>query len=408
MKILHVSEYITIDGYLPYERNKTGFGYLVFSIAESQASFGNDITIYNNYVFSKELFYSGVRILRRSRTSFLRSLKIVDILYLLSFIWLFKPSLSEFKLAVFSSLDRSAFRKVIADGNYDFIHFHSVSVFTLPLIDLIASQGGKFCVTLHGLNSFGHLKECMVDYRIERYFLDKAILYGWNCTLISSGLKRCIEDNLNLKVDFKIILNGIIKRSPLGSTIELPRTIFESGRKVGLYLGNISNRKNQRYLIENFKFLQPEIGTNVIILFAGGDSGEFDISELISNSGFSDQLIFIGRLDRKDVDSLLQLVDFTVLLSLDEGFGLSIIEGYSYGKPALLFDDLNAIDDVYFEDATVCVPRSLQGLSDGMKRIVLNKWNSEKIIELGKKFVMSNVSKEYLTYYQDQILKYKR
>jgi glycosyltransferase involved in cell wall biosynthesis len=405
MRILHVTEYITIDGVKPFERNRTGFGYLVASIAKSQVALSNDVTVYNIYSFADEYNYCGVRILNRSKLDCFKKLSfLTDINYLLCFLRLFKPRFTELFSVIFSCLNRSSFRKEILTGNYDIIHFHSVTIFSYPLLELVASKGLNFCVTLHGLNSFGHLHDRECNYRLERLFLWKAINLSWNVTLISSGIKKRIEKHFDRTVNFEVILNGVIECEKNLLHTNIPDQIFSSDRKIGLYLANISERKNQRYLISKFHQIPSQIREKVIILHAGEPSTEFSITELIEESGFIDQLFYVGYLSRSEVNVLLERVDFTILLSEDEGFGLSLIEGFAHGKPAMIFDDMDVANDILNIESSVSVSRSLEGLIEGLEQIVSNSWNKESIINFGKKFSMSNVASLYLNYYKEILL----
>ena len=87
--------------------------------------------------------------------------------------------------------------------------------------------------------------------------------------------------------------------------------------------------------------------------------------------------------------------------SISEGFGLSIIEGFVYGKPTVAFADLAAVPDLYHEKAMVLVKeRSDIALANGMLKVMNNNWDATWITKYAENFSFEVMAKRYLNVYQ--------
>ena len=95
-----------------------------------------------------------------------------------------------------------------------------------------------------------------------------------------------------------------------------------------LYSGPLITRKNVEYLIETFKAFNHE-GDFLIVL----GSGPLE-SPLRSRAGKSPKVIFRGEVD--DVRPYLQVADYFVSASYDEGLPNSVLEALATGLPVLL------------------------------------------------------------------------
>ena len=103
----------------------------------------------------------------------------------------------------------------------------------------------------------------------------------------------------------------------------------------------------------------------------------------------------------KEIEKILQVADLNIVASLDEGFGLSIIEAYAYGVPTVTFSDLDAITDLYEANAMILVEkRNTESLAEGMKTALEKKWNKLEIEKFGKRFSIETMAKQYVDIYK--------
>lgn len=113
------------------------------------------------------------------------------------------------------------------------------------------------------------------------------------------------------------------------------------GYKILSYVGNITDNKNQVELIRLMPKLKNE---KIITILAGREADEGKIRKYIIDHSISDSVILGGFCS--EMDSIWINADLNIFLSKNDGFGLSIIEGYMRGVPSMMYDDLDAVDDV--------------------------------------------------------------
>ena len=171
--------------------------------------------------------------------------------------------------------------------------------------------------------------------------------------------------------------------------------------KILLYVGNISENKNQRQMVEAFDLLPQELQQNTYVLFCGGLRPEDRLKELISSQSYFSHLIICGAVEKSDMPSYYMAADAVVLLSHSEGFGLSLIEGMHFGLPCAMFSDLDAFDDIFDECAVVAIKsRDNSSVSNGIKRLLTSRWNKKSIADYSHKFESSAMAQSYVELYK--------
>ena len=73
------------------------------------------------------------------------------------------------------------------------------------------------------------------------------------------------------------------------------------------------------------------------------------------------------------------------LMSLSEGFGLSLIEGMHYGLPCMSFTDVDAFEVIYDECAMIGVEdHSDEAVAKGSEQLLTASWDNEWIKNYSK------------------------
>ena len=94
------------------------------------------------------------------------------------------------------------------------------------------------------------------------------------------------------------------------------------------------------------------------------------------NINYIKNVILGGFNDRMDI--FWKFCDVNLFLSLNDGFGLPIVEGYMHGVPCVTFEDLDATQDLYYPEAMLKVKdRSNESVTDTLK-IALDKIGNMK------------------------------
>lgn len=117
-----------------------------------------------------------------------------------------------------------------------------------------------------------------------------------------------------------------------------------------LSVGSISERKNQKSLIE--AYLQIENPKYKLVIAGRNNPDVFnDQKELLEKMDSDEKIIFVDSPSDDQVANLYTHALFTVYIPLYEGFGIPVLESLAYGKPVVL-SDIPVFQEL-FKDVTV-------------------------------------------------------
>lgn len=212
MKILTITSHISSNAMPCFQRNKTGFGYMVHDIISAIAAKGNDVDVLVSWYRFKEIFLDGARYIGCTWWKILSNFFLcLPISVIFDLFKTYKVS-GHTKIRVFYCwLLTGYYRRVIKAGKYDIVHIHGCGLGYEFWIKLCQTMNQKFLVTLHGLNSFSdtvNLEPAAKQY--ERDFLYRVVHGEINITVISTGIKRTIEDYFQVKdcPNIHVVLNS--------------------------------------------------------------------------------------------------------------------------------------------------------------------------------------------------------
>jgi len=133
-----------------------------------------------------------------------------------------------------------------------------------------------------------------------------SIMNGVNGKLFTPSNKKNIRNKLNLPTD---------------------KTLF-------LYAGNFNVEKGLEVLLRAFSLIHHE-NPEARLVIVGSGPLENHINLVVSELNIADKLLFVGRVDHKDIADYLSAVDFLCLPSLREGCPNIVLESLSSGTPVL-------------------------------------------------------------------------
>ena len=407
LKILMITPYVTIAGRPEFERNKTGFGYMVHGIAMAVGALENvDVLATDSRGFSFD--EGGVHYLKRSLWLFARNVfKTLPLKCVKTLINNYSMKKGSRIRLWYYWLMTGYVNQIISEGNYDLVHIHGCAYSDDFWMELCKKKEVKFIVTLHGLNSFSdtiRVEEAGKKY--ERDFLQRVVDGEMPITVISSGIKRTIQTAYH-KGDcnnIKVICNSfkIDSEENINICVREMYGIPKEGN-ILLYVGNISENKNQRQMVDAYYLLPECLRKNIWILFCGSPSADGRFEKEIRNSADTSHIILCGCVDRKVIGNYFREADGVVLLSKAEGFGLSLIEGMHFGVPCAMFSDMGAFTDIYNSCAVVSIDeRSDYAVASAIEKLLRTSWNKESIIGYSQRFSSEEMAKNYIKAYQDE------
>lgn len=133
-----------------------------------------------------------------------------------------------------------------------------------------------------------------------------------------------------------------------------------------LSVGSIQKRKNTARLVEAFERTRP--GWKLTLAGAAG-FGATEITEQIRNSPRAADIEVTGYITNAKLESLYRRASLFAFPSLDEGFGIPVIEAMAWGVPVIT-SDRSALAEVSGEAAIHVSPFDTNALTHAMQTLM--------------------------------------
>lgn len=171
-----------------------------------------------------------------------------------------------------------------------------------------------------------------------------------------------------------------------------------------LCIGNITTNKNQIQIVRAYHQIKQELRKTLTILFLGNEVDGGEVRNEIKKLQYEDNLILCGFVDRENMPDYFLKCSLNLFPSLNDGFGLPIIEGFVHGVPALACSDIDAIEDLYSEQAMILVEeRNDKAFAETIEQAMLKNWDNVKIKTYGNKFSLERMVQEYHKIFEEKI-----
>lgn len=226
---------------------------------------------------------------------------------------------------------RRMIRRVVSDGKYDAILLNT-SLAAFHVRFAIGRKCRPWIVNL----VHGYL------FSANTGFLKRKLLTL--CEKITSCKTDAIitmnEEDYNIATSKRFTKGKVYRSRGMGAKVRdvmsdpksLRSEFFTEGAYVMTFVGELSGRKNQVFLIEALKKIKERIPEATLCLV--GDGGEREALTLHAKAlGLSDSVIFTGA--RRDACDFVRASDLYVSASIIEGMPFNIIEALGAGKTVL-------------------------------------------------------------------------
>ena len=432
MKVMIIAPYIYDDNIIEFTKNKTGFGIMVQNIVSSVAKLENVVLL--TRVITKGKNEKNFKILSHTWGQFFSNAKLKDWLIGIKAFFANGVTVKDKARHVFYEVDGGYVRKQIQKEKPDIVHIHGIGTITESYIRICEEMKVRYTVTLHGLIGLNDSVSAPVyEKQIERDFLIKAEKNNIPISVISSGMKARIEEKyLGKKANnITVITNGTKKSDEndtkfireegtltqekfqeyysdclkqndlypkLSDTYAYLQYSKKNGKKILFFVGNITKNKNQMQAVEILK--NTKVFENILLVLWGREVDNGEVRKKIAEYQLHKNVILGGFNDRMDI--FWKFCDVNLFLSLNDGFGLPIVEGYMHGVPCVTFEDLDATQDLYYPEAMLKVKdRSNESVTDTLKIALDKNWKYEEIIEIGNMFSIDIMSEKYVNWYKE-------
>lgn len=254
-------------------------------------------------------------------------------------------------------------------GNVDIVH--STNYYYIP-----HKPSSRHITTVHDINFLKFPEIAQKD--IKSILLKRIRLFLENTTCIivpSMAVKNDIIDYFdNIRPDnIKVIHHGSIEKSN-----EMPGPSIIDGEYL-LTVGSFLPRKNFESLIDAFLVLSKTIHKNYKLVIAGALT-----EELKKKIAFYRQknIYLLDYVSRETIINLFTYAKLFIFPSIDEGFGLPVLEAQTYGVPVII-SDIPVFKEIAADSALYFKPKSIEDIAENISRCLFDQQIQDELSKRG-------------------------
>ena len=401
MKVLFAVPYIYDKRYSEFTRNPTGFGILMTQIYEHVGKKSSA------YLISHVLTKGHGNILRHTLGSVIRYMNLKDLVQGIKWALRYKQGISGRLRYLYYCMNKGYVRHTIQLLQPDIVHINAVGLQNKPYIEVCKELGVKYVITLHGLIGLDDsVKTPTWNKEHEKEVLLECEKQNIPVTVISSGIKSRIETHYLGAPSrcITVVPNGTSVEPRKGNQESNLRKAYQvpEGALIAVSVGTVNENKNQMQIVEAMPLVCQKMDKDLYVFLCGRDCTDGAVQKRIDELGLTDRVFMLGYVPYEQMGNMYAQADLNILASINEGFGLGIIEGYVYELPCVTFAELDAIPDIYDESAMLlCKDRSTEALADAICQALNKDWNKDDIIAHSKKFSLEQMAKNYIQVYEN-------
>ena len=168
-----------------------------------------------------------------------------------------------------------------------------------------------------------------------------------------------------------------------------------------LFVGALQRRKNILRLVEAFEQAAPDWR---LILAGSFGFGSEEILARIQNSPRREDIQVLGYVPESHLHNLYQRASLFAFPSLDEGFGMPLLDAMAHGVP-ILTSNASALPEVSGDAALLVDPSDDTSIAQGLRRLIDDQALREKLSQKGlarcREFTWEKAVKKTWKVYQE-------
>ena len=267
---------------------------------------------------------------------------------------------------------RKKVKQVIKEFNPDIVHSHYASSY-----GLIGALSGfhPYLISLWGGDIFSFPNKSVLHKEILKFSLSKAD------RILSTS--RVMEAEAKKYTDKEVII------TPFGIDIErfYPKKENNFFKPDDIVIGTIKTLEKRYgidYLIKAFKLLRKKFPNKPLklLIVGGGTQREF-LERMVKELDLENETIFTGYINHDDIQKYHNMLDIYVAMSLEESFGVAILEASACGKPVVV-SNVGGLPEVVEHEKTgfVVEKENPEAIASAIGKLICN---TELRIEMGRK-----------------------
>ncbi len=251
-------------------------------------------------------------------------------------------------------------KQIIKEFKPDIVHSHYASSY-----GLIGALSGfhPYLISLWGGDIFSFPRKSFFYKQIMKFSLSKA--------------EKILSTSRILKEEGAKYTTNEILLTPFGIDVDrfAPRKVNRFFKDEDLVIGTIKTlEKNYgvNFLIEAFALVKKKFSNKSLkLLIAGKGTQRGFLENMVKKLGIENDTIFTGYIDHNNVQDYHNMLDIYVAMSLEESFGVAVLEASACGKPVIV-SNVGGLPEV---------------VENGKTGFIVEKGNSEALAEALSKLI---------------------
>jgi len=273
---------------------------------------------------------------------------------------------------------------------FDVLHVHCVWETGLADAAAIFRKAGKpVLVSAHGMLVRWELRQSRLKKRIARTFFGTGALLNRSDAVLY-GTQEEADEASQLRLASRVVLmpNGAtplhIADSSAARELVLEKfPVMRDWKRTILYFSRLHHKKGLDLLVEAFGRVYPEFPGAGLFAAAIAQELEFEAQVRAQIAAMGDPpIILTTAMSGPSARVVFTVGDIFSLPSHQEGFSIALLEAASAGLPLLITDTCH-MPEVADEGAGVVVPVTVDGLEDGLRRLL--SLDDAALAEMGRR-----------------------
>jgi glycosyltransferase involved in cell wall biosynthesis len=244
------------------------------------------------------------------------------------------PVSFRFMYYIYSRKLKQSLEKIIP--SFDLVHCHNYCCYYVDTAARMAKKNGvPLVITNHGIFPSRNFVTAIMMFFYNKLIGSKTL----NLADKILSINECSMEKMNrigAPVNRNIVVhNGInLQEFKVAPDRNYRKRIAMANEKVVVYASRLEPEKGLGFLVESLEEALTK-GKNLKLAVAGDDTTSYagKVKKLIMKKGLEKRVIFLGRLDRKELVQLYKSGSVFALPSAYEPFGVVLLEAMACGLP---------------------------------------------------------------------------
>lgn len=241
-------------------------------------------------------------------------------------------------------------------------------------------------ITVHDL-AFEHYETHtpVLVRKFYKYFVPKYCAKAKKILAVSNFTKQDIAERYNIdekKID--VIYNGIdVEESRVDGQWSMEEYKNRIQQPYFIFIGAVHPRKNILGLLKAFEKFKTDFSHPHQLVIAGRKAWmNNELENFHSSMKYKNDIIWIEKIERSALMSLLKNSFALIYPSFFEGFGIPIIEAMSLGVPVIC-SDTSSMPEVSAGAAITIDPHDISAISKAMNHLIVDEKLRSDLIQKG-------------------------